>query len=78
MVGGARSGTGSKPFTPISRPILKSVDQQQVPVFLKEREMHQLDVAEKNKEVPTFVSCVLLSVHGQIPIEKCILYGEIL
>lgn len=46
-------GTGTMFFQPLKHPILRSVDPVKVADFLREREIYEMEIKEKQKEVPS-------------------------
>ena len=48
-----QNGATVSVFTPISAPILRSVDPSQVAKFLKERERYELEIESKQGEIPS-------------------------
>lgn len=64
-------------FTPISPPVLRSIDPVDVAVFLKERERYEIEVESKSTEIPTMKAAPYTASIDRTLLKNLIYMGKL-
>lgn len=73
----AQSAGSAAIFTPITAPVLRSVDPVRVALFLKERERYELEVQAKSVEIPSLKPVALTASIDRSLLRSLIYMGEL-